>query len=87
MQYLVRNLNSLKWSDGPELPENVYSAKILGPEELGPEVGGHLLIGEKKIFKLEEEGLIQTRQWKKFGEMNVGKEWAKAFVVNQNMFC
>jgi len=83
------DLNSLSWTDGPELPEYVYSAQILGPEELGPEVGGHLLLGGTKIFKLEEEGLTQTRQWIKVKEMNYSNssEMAQAFVVNQNMFC
>jgi len=81
------DLNSLKWMDGPELPEHVFPAKILGPEELGSEIGGHLLIGEKKIFKLEEEGLTQTRQWTMVGEMKYSMAWAQAFVVNQNMIC
>jgi len=81
------NLNSLKWSNGPELPENVSQAKMLGPEELGPEVGGHLLIGKNKIFKLADEGLTHTRHWIIVREMNFTREFAPAFVVNQNMFC
>jgi len=79
------NINSLTWAEGPELPQTVWQAKILGPEELGPEVGGHLLIGVKKIFKLEEKGLTQTRQWTEVREMS--RELGQAFVVNQNMFC
>jgi len=81
------DLNSFKWMEGPELPEPVFPAKMLGPEELGSDIGGHLLIGEKKIFKLEEEGLTQTRQWTMVGEMKNSMAWAKAFVVNQNMIC
>ena len=79
------DLNSLKWVNGPELPENDRSAIILGPEELGPEIGGHLL-KNNKIYKLEEEGLTQTRQWTKVRNLS-GKDLEKAFVVNQNMFC
>jgi len=81
------DLNSLSWVEGPELPETVYQAQILGPEELGPEVGGHLLIGEDKIFQLEEDGLTQTRQWTKVGEIDYSMMEAQTFVVNQNMFC
>merc|ERR1719233_1028649 len=48
------DLTSLTWSDGPELPvEAVSDVQILGPEVLGPEIGGHLLIGGNKIYKLE----------------------------------
>jgi len=81
------DLNSFKWMKGPELPEPVFPAKMLGPEELGSDIGGHLLKGEKKIFKLEEEGLTQTRQWTMVGEMKYSMAWAQAFVVNQNMIC
>jgi len=81
------DLNSLMWAEGPELPETVWPAKIFGPEELGLEVGGILLLGKNKIFKLEEEGLAQTRQWTKVGEMKYSKDMQQAFVVNQNMFC
>jgi len=80
------DLNSFKWVEGPELPEALL-AQILGPEELGPEIGGHLLFGGKKIFKLKEEGLTQTRQWTKVREMKNSMAGAKALVVNQNMFC
>merc|ERR1712098_647888 len=76
------DLNSLTWVEGPELPETVFLAKMLGPEELGPEVGGHLLIDGKKIFKLEEKGLTQTRQWTKVGELKYKRVYAQAFVVN-----
>jgi len=81
------DLNSLMWAEGPELPETVWPAKIFGPEELGLEVGGILLLGKNKIFKLEEEGLAQTRQWTKVEEMKYSKDMQQAFVVNQNMFC
>jgi len=91
------NLSSLTWVDGPELPENISSAQILGPEELGPEIGGHLLIGYNRrkdmdyILKLEEEGLTQTRQWTKVREREIfyqnGSYWGQAFVVNQDVFC
>ena len=78
------NLNSLTWVDGPELPETVWPAIMLGPEELGPEIGGHLLMGEG-VYKLEEKGLTQTRQWTKV--LDWGIRWGQASVVNQNMFC
>jgi len=81
------DLNSLTWTDGPEVPEYVYPAKILGPEELGPEIGGHLLMGKNKIFKLEKDGLTQTRQWTEVREMIYDRERAAPFVVNRNMFC
>ena len=80
------DLNSLMWVEGPDLPEDVFPAKMLGSEELGPEVGG-LLIGDNMLFKLEEEGLTQTRQWTKVGEMKYSRDRARAFVVDQNLFC
>ena len=76
------DLNSFKWSNGPKLPRNVSSAKILGPEELGPEIGGHLLIGMDYLFKL-----AQTRQWTQSKKLNGPRLWAGTFVVDQNMFC
>merc|ERR1719193_1234348 len=83
------DLVSLTWSDGPELPKDVYhvlEARILGPEELGPDIGGHLLIGDNKIYKLEE-GLAQTRGWTEVTETKYDMDFRQAFVVNQNMFC
>jgi len=79
------DLTSLTWSPGPELPQTEWSVQMLGPEELGPEIGGHLLIVGYDIFKLEEEGLAQTRHWIHKKNSNHDYEWA--FVVNQNMFC
>jgi len=82
------DLTSLTWSAGPELPKNVYPAQMLGPEELGPEIGGHLLIGMDYLFKLEEEGLAETKHWTKQSiELRHQKGWAGAFVVNHDMFC
>jgi len=80
------NLTSLTWSDGPELPSRGPQAQILGPEVLGPEIGGHLLIGKYRIYKLEE-GLGQTRGWTEVREMNYHTDSRRAFVVNQNMIC
>merc|ERR1719348_275466 len=73
------DLTSLTWSDGPELPKDVSSAQMLGPEVLGPEIGGHLIKGEEKIFKLEKEGLSQEVGWAKVGVMKHGGKWARAF--------
>jgi len=84
-QYL--DLTSLTWSDGPELPEEAGQAQILGPEILGPGIGGHLITRRKKIFKLEEEGLLQTRGLTKVGEMKYGNSLARTFVVKQKLFC
>jgi len=95
------DLISLTWSTGPELPEDapraVWPAQILGPEILGPEIGGHLLIEEFNIFKMEQEGLTQTRHWThsidhssltgQSKELNGPRLWAGTFVVDQNMFC
>jgi len=80
------DLTSLTWTLGPDLPERVFRAQILGPEVLGPGIG-HLLIGEDKIFKMEEEGPAQTRQWAKVKQMKDVRFYAQAFVVNQNVFC
>jgi len=91
------DLTSLTWSSGPELPQAVWPAQMLGPEVLGPEIGGHLLIGQYSIFKLEEEDLTQTRHWThsidhssltgQSKELNGPRLWAGTFVVDQNMFC
>merc|ERR1712142_1193741 len=74
------DLPSLTWSPGPELPQAVWPAQMLGPEEMGPEIGGHLLIEERNIFKLEEEGLTQRRHWTQSIELNSSRFWARAFV-------
>jgi len=80
------DLTSLTWSPGPELPQDWGMAQMFGPEELGPEIGGHLLIGGFNIFKLEEGGSAQKRHWTHIKETeNDPYQWA--FVVNQNMFC
>jgi len=81
------DLTSLTWSDGPELPvEAVSDVQILGPEVLGPEIGGHLLIGGNKIYKLEES-LAQTRGWTEVMEIKYEMNLRQSFVVNQNIFC
>jgi len=80
------DLTSLTWSPGPELPRDVFEAQMLGPEVLGPEIGGHLLIGDNKIYKLEE-GLAQTRGWTEVTETKYYMDFRQAFVVNQTMFC
>ena len=81
------DLTSLTWSPGPELPGGVWPAQILEPEVLGPQIGGHLLIGGNKIFKLEKESLAQTRHWTQSTEFNSTRSWAGAFVVNRNLIC
>jgi len=85
IEYL--DLTSLTWSEGPQLSEGVHKAEMLGPEELGREIGGHFIIGVRKIFKLEEEGLSQKRVWAEVGDMKYRGENARAFVVNRKMFC
>jgi len=81
------DFTSLTWSPGPELPKSVNLAQILGPEVLGPEIGGHLIKGTGKIFKLEEEGPSQARGWAKvWGMINTGS-LGQAFVVNKKLFC
>jgi len=79
------DLTSLTWSPGPELPEKPGVSQILGKEVLGAQVGGHLLIGEKKIFKLEEDG--EGRQWTEVRELKYQNFGARAFVVNQDVIC
>merc|ERR1719193_2356247 len=80
------DLTSLTWSDGPELPvEAVSDVQIFGPEVLGPEIGGHLLIGGNKIYKLEES-LAQTRGWTEVMEIKYEMNLRQSFVVNQNIF-
>jgi len=82
------DLTSLTWSPGPELPEEVTHAQMLGPEELGPEMGGHLLIGGYDLFKLVEEGLEQKRHWTYIEKPYWGRgAHGGAFVVNKNLFC
>jgi len=78
------DLTTLTWSDGQELQQGMWPAQFLGPEVLGPGIGGHLLIGGKKILKLEEEGLAQSEVWETKYNEQFG---SRAFVVNQNVIC
>jgi len=78
------DLTTLTWSDGPELQQEMAPAQFLGPEVLGPGIGGHLLIGGKKILKLDEEGLAQSEVWETKYNRKYG---SRAFVVNQNVIC
>ena len=74
------NLTTMTWSTGPELPEgeDVTPARMIG----------NILIAEKKIFKLG--GILEQRnqwRWTEVQEMTRNMRYAKAFVVDQNMFC
>ena len=73
------DLTTLTWSPGPELPERVYPEQMVG----------NILIGRRKIFKLVEEVLPQRKQWRwtYITEMKHTRDYAWAFVVNQNVFC
>merc|ERR1719481_1771051 len=82
------DLTSLTWSPGPEFPPELtqrsgpkMTTQILGPEELGPQIRGHLMIGEKKIFKLVEGNLAKTQQWEEVKKIKY-TYGAQAFVVN-----
>ena len=71
------DLRTMTWSTGPELPEDVFLARMVG----------NILIGKKKIYKLEEV-LTQRKQWRwnQGLEMTDTREYAQAFVVDKNMF-
>jgi len=89
----ILDLTSLTWSPGPEFPDQVgewewESVNMIGPEELGPNMKEHFLIGEEKILKLEkEEGLAKTCRWTEVGEMRYKVIRAKVFVLNKNVLC
>jgi len=72
------DLTTMTWSTGPKLPEYVAPARMVG----------NILIGEEKIFKLEET-MAQGKQWRwsEMQEMTDTRRHAQAFVVDQNMFC
>jgi len=81
------DLTSLTWYPGARLPKSVSPVQILGPEVLGPQIGGHLLIDGCNLFKLEEDGLAQTRHWTQSIDCQSFGAEEEAFVVNQNLFC
>jgi len=72
------NLTTMTWSTGPELPEDVFLARMVG----------NILIGKKKIYKLEEI-MEQRKQWRwiEMLEITNSRMFAQAFVVDQNLFC
>jgi len=73
------NLRTLTWSAGPDLPRSVSPARMVG----------NILIGGRRIYKLEEEIQAQGKQWRwiEGWEMPDTKHHARAFLVDQNMFC
>merc|ERR1712098_471875 len=66
------DLRTMTWSTGPELPEYVAPARMVG----------NILIGWRKIFRLEET-MGQNKQWRwtEGLEMTDRRHWAQAFVV------
>ena len=63
----------MTWSTGPELPEDVFLARMVG----------NILLEEKKIFKLEET-MSQEKQWRwtEMLQMTDTRKYAQAFVVS-----
>jgi len=73
------NLRTMTWSPGPELPRSVSPAHMVG----------NILMGGRRVFKLEEEIQAQRKQWRwiERWEMPDTKHHARAFLVDQDMFC